>query len=226
MKTFLFFFTIGMLLGCAGPGKINLLPMYGHQPKAQYFIDADNKFITEAIEEHGSADSASRHCVKMGWAYFYRKDINTAMKRFNQAWLLDSLNPDIYWGFGSILGVKHAPIDTVISFLNLSRQLGNKNNRLVSTIAYAYGQKAIQLKNKTDSTWVFYHDSSMNLFTSIEPFTKKDCDLTMQYWEIALLLDDKRNVARSQFIIDSTGYMPWNKPQYDALVNETNKRQK
>lgn len=26
-----------------------------------------------------------------------------AMRRFNQAWLLDPTNPEIYWGFGSIL---------------------------------------------------------------------------------------------------------------------------
>jgi|SRR6185312_247712 len=40
--------------------------------------------------------------VKLGFDYLYRGDINTAMKRFNQAWLLDPKNENAYWGFGAV----------------------------------------------------------------------------------------------------------------------------
>ena len=39
--------------------------------------------------------------ISLGFKYLYR-DIKTAMYRFNQAYLLDSTNTDIYWGFGGV----------------------------------------------------------------------------------------------------------------------------
>ena len=32
-----------------------------------------------------------------------KNDTKTVMKRFNQAWLLNTNNPQAYWGFGIIL---------------------------------------------------------------------------------------------------------------------------
>ena len=44
---------------------------------------------------------ASDHMIRLGFNYLYR-DIKTAMCRFNQAYLLDSTNTDIYWGYGGV----------------------------------------------------------------------------------------------------------------------------
>lgn len=41
--------------------------------------------------------------TELGFQYLYeRGDFPTAMKRFNQAYLLDSKNADIYYGYGTI----------------------------------------------------------------------------------------------------------------------------
>lgn len=45
---------------------------------------------------------ASDHLINLGFQYYYRQDFKTAMYRFNQAFLLDSNNTDIFWGYGAI----------------------------------------------------------------------------------------------------------------------------
>jgi Tfp pilus assembly protein PilF len=45
---------------------------------------------------------ASDHMIQLGFNYYYRPDIKTAMYRFNQAYLLDSTNTDIFWGYGAV----------------------------------------------------------------------------------------------------------------------------
>ena len=44
----------------------------------------------------------SESAAKLGWQYFYRDDLDTAMKRFNQAWMFDRDSIDALWGFGLI----------------------------------------------------------------------------------------------------------------------------
>lgn len=81
----------------------NTKPMYGGVEKKGKYKEADELFIEESIAEYGSRDSAARAYSEMAWLYWLdRKDSLTAVKRFNQAWLLDESLPDSYFGFGMI----------------------------------------------------------------------------------------------------------------------------
>jgi len=40
--------------------------------------------------------------IEQAWSFFDAGDTDTAMRRFNQAWLLDAENADVYWGMGLI----------------------------------------------------------------------------------------------------------------------------
>lgn len=85
--------------------NMRLLPKYGHQQKTEEQKQLDEKFIKETIELEkfkGNRTAASNHMISIGFTYLYRGDIKTAMYRFNQAYLLDSLNTDIYWGYGAV----------------------------------------------------------------------------------------------------------------------------
>lgn len=95
-------------------GKINLVPRYGYGyiEKSQELKSLDDKFIRDAIIQFSSKDSACKVYSKIGWQYFYKGDILTAMERFNQAWLLDSTNALEYFGFSAILEIiKDKPDD-------------------------------------------------------------------------------------------------------------------
>src|SRR5688500_10465683 len=81
-----------------------LLPRYGLLPKSESEIAADKSFITATMKQpqfNGDYRAASNHLIKLGFTYLYRRDLKTAMYRFNQAYLLDSTNTDIYWGYGA-----------------------------------------------------------------------------------------------------------------------------
>jgi len=85
--------------------NIRLLPKYGHIPKTEEQKEIDEKFIEETVQQEkfkGDRTAASNHMISLGFNYLYRGNIKTAMYRFNQAFLLDSLNSDIYWGYGAV----------------------------------------------------------------------------------------------------------------------------
>lgn len=81
--------------------NIRLLPKYGHIPKTDAQKKSDREFIETVLKQDTTNRKASDHMVRLGFSYLYR-DIKTAMYRFNQAYLLDSTNTDIYWGFGGV----------------------------------------------------------------------------------------------------------------------------
>jgi tetratricopeptide (TPR) repeat protein len=89
------------------PSKMadNTLPMYGgpDHVKTPYQLEADEKFIQAVAQKGESREKASQAVAAGGWAFFNKGDLSTAMKRFNQAWLLDPNNPEIYKGFAAIL---------------------------------------------------------------------------------------------------------------------------
>ncbi len=79
-----------------------LLPKYGEIEKTKEEIKADKVFIKEIMTSFKSNTEASNHMVELGFKYLYRGDLKTAMYRFNQAFLLDKDNSNIFWGYGAI----------------------------------------------------------------------------------------------------------------------------
>jgi tetratricopeptide (TPR) repeat protein len=81
-----------------------LLPQYGHLPKSEQEISADTSYINKimSMPQFSSRRQASDHMIGLGFQYYYKPDLKTAMYRFNQAYLLDSTNTDIFWGYGAI----------------------------------------------------------------------------------------------------------------------------
>jgi len=81
-----------------------LLPRYGHLQKTETEINADSSFTKQIMSQpqFKTRREASNHLIGLGFQYYYRPDLKTAMYRFNQAYLLDSTNTDIFWGYGAI----------------------------------------------------------------------------------------------------------------------------
>lgn len=120
--------------------KINLLPLYGNVEKCSEQLDADKRFLSYCDSIYHSRSEASKAHVKMGWNYVEKNDRDTATKRFNQAWLLDSLNSDAYWGLGIIQGSKQLYEDAEKLFQK-SLSLNAKNERVWYCLAVNNKQK-------------------------------------------------------------------------------------
>lgn len=114
---------LGTTGGLAGPREdaarlilesgrdLNELPMYGGIEKPEEFRKADEAFISAAIEQLGSHEKASDASVTRGWRYFFKNDPSNAMRRFNQAWLLDPDNGGAYHGFAVVLVSRDEDLD-------------------------------------------------------------------------------------------------------------------
>jgi tetratricopeptide (TPR) repeat protein len=81
-----------------------LLPKYGHLPKNEKEKASDKKFVEAIMSSKqfgGDSTMASNHLINLGFTYLYQGNHTTAMYRFNQAYLIDSNNVEIYWGFAA-----------------------------------------------------------------------------------------------------------------------------
>ena len=119
--------------------NINLLPMYGEVKKCEEQIRLDNDFLKTCDQKYKTRKEASKYFTEKAWGYFYKNDLETSMKRFNQAWLLDKENYETYWGFGNILGKKQMYKES-IKYLEKSNKINTKNSNLYFCLALSYGQ--------------------------------------------------------------------------------------
>jgi tetratricopeptide (TPR) repeat protein len=103
--------TVVILGGCATGGDpasrgsgIDQVPMYGGMDRQgiPQLKQADEQLIAETTKEFGSRERASATFVDQGIRYYKADNYAAAMRRFNQAWLLNPNNPDVFWGFGMV----------------------------------------------------------------------------------------------------------------------------
>lgn len=103
-----------LAIGCAGlqtpspppsSTRIDEAPMYGgmDRSKVPELKAGDDKFIKDVTAQYGSRERASRVWVNQGFAFYEQDKLGMAMRRFNQAWLLDPTNSEVYWGFAAVL---------------------------------------------------------------------------------------------------------------------------
>jgi len=83
---------------------ISLRPQYGNIKKTAKHKASDLAFKKEVLEKYdGDHIAASEKMVELGFTYLYDKnDFVTAMRRFNQAHMLNTQNADAYYGYGAI----------------------------------------------------------------------------------------------------------------------------
>ena len=64
---------------------------------------ADDALIEGTTKAFGSRAAASKRFTDEGFRFYFRDDLSTAMRRFNQGWLLDAKNPDVFYGFMAVM---------------------------------------------------------------------------------------------------------------------------
>lgn len=125
---------------------INILPRYGYKRKCAEQIKFDLEFLSECDARFTSRKEAARYYIGSGWELFNKKDMDTAMKRFNQAWLLDSTNAEVYSGFGNVLGMKRQFKSSIVE-LEKSLIIVPDNPKAWESISTSYSQEFFQTKN-------------------------------------------------------------------------------
>lgn len=97
------FLSFGMALHPASAEDMSVQPKYGSLPKNDAQKSADAKFIAsidayyKGDRKKGAEDVSSR-----GWQFLRQGNPMDAMKRFNQAWLINNTNGNALWGMAAI----------------------------------------------------------------------------------------------------------------------------
>ena len=60
---------------------------------------ADEKLIQDTTQHYGSREKASASFTDTAFNYYRQGNVDFAMRRFNQAWLMNPNNPEVYWEF-------------------------------------------------------------------------------------------------------------------------------
>ncbi|MGH7926647.1 MAG: tetratricopeptide repeat protein [Candidatus Binatia bacterium] len=113
------------------------LPMFG-QPavvRADQLKEADEIFIKKAVAQYGNRSAASNAAVAQGWESMRSGNLTTALRRFNEGWLLSPHNPGAFWGFGAVLS-EQGKLAEAIEQLETARDLMKTNGKhLVQLLA-------------------------------------------------------------------------------------------
>lgn len=97
------FFVIISVTAVAHAQDTSLLPKYGSAQKNEAQRSADAEFISTIDQQFGGNRSkAANEIALRGWQYLRQGNSQDAMRRFNQAWLLDSGNGTALWRMGAV----------------------------------------------------------------------------------------------------------------------------
>lgn len=126
---------------------INLQPKYGLLPKNEAQKTSDTKFLA-TIDEHykGNRKKAAEDVSARGWQFLRQGNVSDAMKRFNQAWLIDSSNGSALWGMAAIQGSSGNLNESLKLFAEAESLLGGDID-LTADYAKALGIAGAQTKN-------------------------------------------------------------------------------
>jgi tetratricopeptide (TPR) repeat protein len=167
------------LSGCAtsnGP-RIDNIPMYGQPdiPRPDFMKRGDEAFIREAVKPfNGSRELGSKAWAKEADRFFRNADLDYAMRRHNQAWLLDDKNYLSYWGFGQVMMVREQ-YDDAIRFYEKAKSLIDDDYQkpaLYTDLGLAYSHKARGVPSN-EKTREQYFDLANGHFQRSSVFNRK-----------------------------------------------------
>jgi len=142
------FIVASFLSGCVTTRgtRIDNVPMYG-QPafeRPEALKRADEEFIKQASEGLGGREKASVAWWMQGDQYMREGNLDYAMRRYNQSWLLNPKSFRPYWGFGRVL-LERGQLDESIKNLEKAVQLVDDEYQKVALLtdtASVYSVKA------------------------------------------------------------------------------------
>ena len=170
---------IGSVFSLAFAQDINLQPKYGLLPKNEAQEAADAKFLA-TIDDHykGNRKKAAEDVSTRGWQFLRQGNISDAMKRFNQAWLIDSSNGSALWGMAAIQAGS-GKINESLKLFAEAESLVHGDIDLTADYAKALGLAGAQTKNN-----VLLNDA-LTRFTRVHEKAPQHT-LTLQNWAITL----------------------------------------
>lgn len=127
----------------------NLQPKYGLLPKNEAQKAADAKFLASIDTDYqANRKRAAEEVSARGWLFLRQGNVPDAMRRFNQAWLIDSSNGSALWGMASIQSGSGQLSESLKLFSEAESLLGGDID-LAADYAKTLGIAGAQTRNST-----------------------------------------------------------------------------
>jgi tetratricopeptide (TPR) repeat protein len=107
---------------------------------------ADDWFVANTAAKFGGREQAAAAWVEQGFRLFKEDDVYTAMQRFNEAWLLDPKNAEVYWGFGCVLNERGKAFDAY-DMLKRAYDLGLRDSGFVADLGRVALMRIVERKD-------------------------------------------------------------------------------
>ena len=164
--------TAALIGGCASDSnfRIDNIPMYG-QPEIKrpaFLKQADETFIREASDKLGSREAASAAWYGQGEKYMAEGNLDFAMRRYNQSWLLNPDNYQPYWGFARVM-VAAKQYDESFRYFERALALIDDDYQkpaLLTDFAIAYHNKGNSLPQEQATAKQSYYSKANQTFES------------------------------------------------------------
>jgi tetratricopeptide (TPR) repeat protein len=203
--------------GCTKPSSENspnnTEPMYGGNYKPD---------VPQSVENSQSAS-------KLGWGYYYKGDYETAMKRFNQAWMFDRNNSEAYWGFGLVMGQRATParaeyfFGESIKYLNHAVEINADNFRILTDLAHSHtllGASLIENGNKEKANIEF--TEARNILKKAESINNS---YPLIYSGYSLVEFYSGNFQKAKIWFDKAKGLGYKEPAYEKdLMNKLSRK--
>ncbi len=119
------------------------------QPKTQQQKASQQKFLKENTKRFKSKALASKYYVIQAQRAFNEQKLDSASLLFGRAWLMDSTNSDILWGYGKIYG-EQKKYDMAIFVLYRALEKNKNNPRMLTDVATSHLNRFYETSNPED----------------------------------------------------------------------------
>jgi tetratricopeptide (TPR) repeat protein len=143
--------------------------MYGGMDRSAYpdLKAGDEKLVKEASEQFGGLRNASMAFVDQGFSLYQQNDNENAMRRFNQAWLLNPDNSEVYWGF-SVIAHDKGEYCEAIDLLETGIDKGGLQKGYMPDLAVLYAACAMHNTEFGEEERAKYNEISEEIFRASE----------------------------------------------------------
>jgi len=145
-----------------------LLPKLGSTTKSIDQIESERAYVKKTMKEYSSAREASDTMVKRGYELL-KTDLKEAMNNFNNAYLLDSSNANVFWGFGRVYS-EFGDYDLAEKYYREGLFISEKNTMLLNALGKNFQDRYAQEELKE------YLEKSIELLQSSYKLESKNAE--------------------------------------------------
>lgn len=126
----------------------NEVPLWEGVEKSAEDLKNDEQLVKRSIELAGDRKTAVEFAIRLAWSEVSKNDPNSAIRRFNQAALIDPDQPQIYWGFAIATHIRGDELKDVERWIARTKSMIKTDPRIYSDHGRILGERQMPEKAK------------------------------------------------------------------------------